>query len=70
MVILLLFLFTTGVVGVWKYRENEMLKKQYLLLNAEKERMEAIARTVQEIENEEREISALLGLTQNAEDDG
>jgi hypothetical protein len=69
MIILMLFLVTAGVVGAWKYRENEILKKQYLLLTAEKERMEAIARTVREIENEEEEISALLGLTQNSEDD-
>lgn len=55
-------LLAGGVLGAWKYRENTALRKELLLLEAEKARLEAVARTVGEIRNDEVAIKNLLGL--------
>jgi len=57
-----LFLVGSGVFGAMKYRENKLLKKKYVLLEAEKSKMEAVERTVKEIKTEEGVIRKLLGL--------
>lgn len=55
-------LLAGGVLGAWKYRENTVLRKDLLLLEAEKARLEAVARTVGTIRNDEVAIKNLLGL--------
>lgn len=60
-----LFLLASGVIGMLKYQENIHLKNRCKLLEAEKNKMEAIARTVQDIEREERMVKKLLGIDPN-----
>jgi len=57
-----LLLLASGVIGMLKYQENIHLKNQCKLLEAEKNKMEAIARTVQDIEREEETVKKMLGL--------
>lgn len=61
-VILTLLLLGSGIIGAWKYCENIALTKKCLQLEAEKGQLEAIARTVDDIQNEEAAIRNLLGL--------
>ncbi|MEI6126790.1 MAG: hypothetical protein WCQ99_09600 [Pseudomonadota bacterium] len=56
------FLLASGILGALKYRENSTLKKQCALLEAEKNKMEAVARTVKAVEQEALAIRKLLGL--------
>lgn len=60
--IVALLLFASGVIGMLKYQENIHLKNQCKLLEAEKNKMEAIARTVQDIEREEGMVKKMLGI--------
>lgn len=57
-----LLLVAGGVIGTFKYRENIYLKNRCKLLEAEKNKMEAVARTVQDIEREEARVRNMLGL--------
>lgn len=61
-ILVALFLLGSGIVGALKYRENVLLKNKCKLLEAEKIKMEAVARTVQDVEREEAAIRKLLGL--------
>jgi H2-forming N5,N10-methylenetetrahydromethanopterin dehydrogenase-like enzyme len=61
-IILAALLMCSGIFGAWKYRENIEIKKKCLLLEAEKARLEAVARTVKEINKDESTIRGLLGL--------
>jgi hypothetical protein len=67
MLVIGLGLLGSGVVGAWKYRENVLLEKQCLLLEAEKAQLEAIDRTVSEIKRDEVAVRKLLGL-ENADE--
>jgi Tfp pilus assembly protein PilN len=55
-------LLGSGVLGAWKYRENTLLEKQCMLLEAEKAQLEAVNRTVSEIKRDEIAVRKLLGL--------
>ena len=61
-VFFVLFLLGSGIIGVFKYRENIELKKESMLLEAKKQQLETVARTVQDIKHEEKTIKQLLGL--------
>ncbi len=61
LIFFLLFL-CSGIIGAWKYRENMVIRKKYLLLEAKKGQLETVARNVKEIEKEESAIRELLGL--------
>ncbi len=63
---LFVFLLGSGLVGIWKYKENAALKKESLLLEAEKEQLKAVARTVQDIKSEQKDIKNMLGLENGA----
>ncbi|MCX8043828.1 MAG: hypothetical protein N3B18_06865 [Desulfobacterota bacterium] len=60
--IMSILLLASGMIGMVKYQENIHLKNQCKLLAAEKNKMEAIARTVQDIERESTAIKNMLGL--------
>jgi len=62
LVIVSLMLLASGIIGMFKYQENIHLKNRCKLLEAEKNKMEAIARTVQDIEREEAVVKKMLGL--------
>ena len=61
-VVVVLILLASGIIGMFKYRENIYLKNRCKLLEAEKNKMEAVARTVQDIEREETRVREMLGL--------
>jgi hypothetical protein len=61
-IILLIFLLSSGIIGAWKYWENVSLKKEFILLKAEKRKIEAVTRTVKDIQREEKDIKQILGL--------
>jgi len=60
--LLTLVLLGSGIAGALKYKENLDIKKKCLLLEVEKNQLEAVARTVHEIEKDEESIRKLLGL--------
>ena len=62
--VLLVFLicFFVGVVGLYKYRENLELRKEYLRLDAEKAQLEAVVRNLKGIEGEQEAVRKFLGL--------
>lgn len=62
MALLSLVLLGSGIAGALKYRENLELKKKCLRLEVEKSQLEAVARTVQELEKEGESVRKLLGL--------
>jgi hypothetical protein len=62
MALLSLVLLGSGIVGALKYKENLDLKKKCLRLEVEKNQLEAVSRTVQELEKEEESVRKLLGL--------
>jgi predicted negative regulator of RcsB-dependent stress response len=64
------FLLGSGIIGAWKYRENASLQKKNMLLEAEKGQLEAVARAVKDIKNEEKGIRKLLGLENGEADEG
>lgn len=64
------FLLGSGIIGAWKYRENASLQKKNMLLEAEKGQLEAVARAVKDIQNEEKGIRKLLGLENGEADEG
>ena len=61
-IVLSILLLGGGIIGAWRYRVNISLEKKYLLLEAEKGQLEAVARTVKDIKSEETAIRKLLGL--------
>lgn len=61
-VLFAIFLLGSGIIGVLKYMENISLKKESMLLEAKKQQLETVARTVQDIKHEEKAIKQLLGL--------
>ncbi len=61
-IVLALALLGGGIYGAWKYRENAALQKECMLLEAEKEQLEAVMRTVTDIKRDEVAIRKLLGL--------
>jgi hypothetical protein len=61
-VLVALLLLGSGIVGALKYKENMLLKDKCKLLEAEKNKLEAVARTVQDIEREEVAVRKMLGL--------
>jgi hypothetical protein len=62
MALLILVLLGSGIVGALKYNENLDLKRKCLRLEVEKNQLEAVARTVQEVEKEGESVRKLLGL--------
>jgi hypothetical protein len=60
--LLSLVLLGSGIAGALKYKENLDLKKKCLRLEMEKTQLEAVSRTVHEIEKDEEFIRGLLGL--------
>ena len=62
LLLLLLMCFFVGAFGLYKYRENFELKKEYLLLDAEKEQLEVVVRNLKAIEEEQESVRELLGL--------
>jgi hypothetical protein len=65
MIFLSFMLLGSGAVGTWKYMENFSLREESLLLQAKKRQIEAVARTVEEIQKEETTIRKMLGLEDN-----
>ncbi len=61
-VIILVLLFGSGIVGTWKYHENMVLREKALMLEAEKNQLEAISRTVKHVKEKNSLIHELLGL--------
>ena len=59
---LLLMFFFVGAFGLYKYRDNLELKKEYLQLDAEKAQFEAVVRNLKGIEKEQESVRKLLGL--------
>ena len=57
-----LLLLASGIFGAMKYKENLLLRNKCKLLDAEKNKLEAVARTVQDIEREEHAVRKMLGL--------
>ncbi len=66
LVLVSLLLLASGIFGALKYKENILLKNKCKLLEAEKNKMEAVARTVQDIEREEVAVRKMLGLDATA----
>ena len=66
--LLAIVLLGSGIMGVWKYRENIEIQKKCQLLNAKKVQLEAIARTVKDIEKEETLVRRQLGLQDEAKE--
>jgi hypothetical protein len=62
MALLSLVLLGSGIAGALKYKENIDLKKKCLRLEVEKNQLEAVSRTVHDIEKDEESIRKLLGL--------
>jgi hypothetical protein len=62
MALLSLVLLGSGIAGALKYRENLELKKKCARLEVQKNQLEAVARTVQELEKEGESVRKLLGL--------
>jgi hypothetical protein len=62
MALLSLVLLGSGIVGALKYKENLDLKRKCLRLEVEKNQLETVSRTVQELEKEEESVRKLLGL--------
>ena len=62
MALLSLVLLGSGIAGALKYKENLDLKKKCLRLEVEKNQLEAVSRTVQELEKQGESIRKLLGL--------
>jgi len=60
--LLSLVLLGSGIAGALKYKENLDLKKKCLRLEVEKNKFEAVSRTVHSIEKDEESIRKLLGL--------
>ena len=58
----LLMCFFVGAFGLYKYRDNLELKKEYLQLDAEKAQLEAVVRNLKGIEKEQESVRKLLGL--------
>ena len=58
----LLMCFFVGAFGLYKYRENLELKKEYFQLDAEKAQLEAVVRNLKGIEKEQESVRKLLGL--------
>jgi len=55
-------LLGSGIYGAWKYKENIAIQKKCQLLKAKKVQLEAIARTVKDIEKKESLVRQQLGL--------
>ncbi len=55
-------LFSVGVLGAWKYRENIDLNRKYLQLEAERAQLETVARKLEDIKTEESAVRDLLGI--------
>jgi hypothetical protein len=62
MALLTLVLLGSGIAGALKYNENLDLKKRCVHLDIEKNKLEAVSRTVRKIEKDEESIRKLLGL--------
>ena len=62
MLFVLLMSFFVGGFGLYKYRENHELKKEYLRLGAEKIQLEVVVRNLKGIEDEQKSVRKLLGL--------
>ncbi len=62
MALLSLVLLGSGIAGALKYKENLDLKKKCQRLEVEKNQLEAVSRTVQELEKKGESIRKLLGL--------
>jgi hypothetical protein len=60
--LLSLVLLGSGIAGALKYRENLELKQKCMRLEVEKNQLEAVARTVQDLEKEGESVRKLLGL--------
>ena len=61
-VFVLLMCFFVGGFGLYKHRENLELKKEYLLLGAEKAQLEVVVRNLKGVEDEQASVRKLLGL--------
>ncbi len=55
-------LFSVGVFGAWKFRENIDLNRKYLQLEAERVQLESVARNLEDIKAEESTVRDLLGI--------
>jgi hypothetical protein len=69
-IVFIMLLICSGAIGVWKASENLELTRTKDLLETELQQMQAISKTIKEIEQEEIEIHDLLGIRDNEQTSG